>query len=562
METKGVVKEIGRTRIALVDRPSAMSFICSLNVSPREDSSRKVIRFSEEAMASHDTIDHVDTVVVPLLRGVLKPLGMAAGKWNVTLEPLEAAAAHELPVSMSGYSADLPLFLALLSASLRLPLRGDVVATGRFASSMGEVGLVKHIAEKLTAAQKHPQIHQFVCPSFGADGSLDALSPVEHERLSEALARARGRLRVSLVRGVDNLLSEVFDEEDLCLSSLHTGHFGRPTGVTEMETPAARAAHHLGNENEKRFWRSLGRAFEVQDRELGARLLTAFLEYSDARGAYPSGVGARVLHLLRALPPVLRKAMRGPLVPSSLCFSVLRHAQENDAEDAELLLRANRGQAWHVKGDLIDDSPPRMSGPTDDDEVYDRVWDAIIRQLSEDHIAETIDLAIDEACLSFNLSSGVVDSEEEFVEIITSYYLHLQAKTGVVYTPEACGFAYRDAVRLVEEAFHNEGGLKVAKLQGRQGTNGGLRTVIGKMTDTFKMQAHRDHFLLVLGTALEGKDEHAKVKLVKVFQRRFADLLPKDVVEADPQYIADHWSTIIRACAHYLDGLKSMIRKL
>ena len=562
METKGVVKEIGRTRIALVDRPLATAFICSLNVAPRNDSSREVIRFSEEATAAHDTIDHVDTVVVPLLTHVLRPLGMATGKWSVTLEPLEAAAAHELPVSMSGYSADLPLFLALLSASLRLPLRGDVVATGRFASSMGEVGLVKHIAEKLTAARKHPQIRQFVCPSFGTDGSLDALAPVEHDRLSEALARARGHLRVSFVRGVDSLVREVFDEEDLCISSLQTGYFSQPRELTETDTPASRAARHLVEENEKRFWQSLSRAFGVQDRELSAKLMTSFLGYYDARGAYPSGAGARVLHLLRSLPPVLRKAIRSPIVSPKVCLAVRRHAEEKDAEDAELLLHVNRGQAWNVKVGLIDETPARVSEPADDDEVYDRVWDAILRQFREDHFTGTIDWDIDQARLSFTLNSAVVRSDEEFVEIVTSYYLRLQSNTGVLYTPEASDKAYFDAVALVEEAFHKEGGLRAAQLQARQGTNGGLRTVIARMTETFKMKVHQDHFILMSGTALDGRDKDAKEKLVRAFLRKFGDLLPKDVAEADPKYIAEHWSTIVRACAQYLDRIKNMIRKL
>lgn len=561
METKGVVKEIGRTRVVLVDRPLARAFICSLNVAPRNDSSQEVVRFSGESVAAHHAIGHVDTVLVPLLQQVLKPLSIATGQWTVMLEPLEAAAVHELPVSVSGYSADLPLFLALLSASMRLPLRQDIVATGRFASSMGDVGLVKHIPEKLTAAREHPQVHHFVCPSFGVDGSLDALSPVERERLGEALARARGRLKVSFIRGVDDLVSEVFDEEDMCLSSLQTGHFGQPSGVTETDTPAGRAARHLGNESEKRFWHSLSRAFEVQDRALSARLMTLYLEHHDARGVYPSGFGARVLHLLRSLPPVLRKAMRG-LVPPGVCFAALRHAQDTDAEDAELLLRVSRGEVWRDVENNTTTLPPGESEPGPENDIYDRTWDAIVRQLSEDHIAATIDRPIDEACLSFNLDSAIVDSEEEFVEIVTSYYLRLQANTGVVYTTEGSDLAYRDAVDLVEDAFRNEGGLSAAKLQGRQGTNGGLRTVIGKMTDTFKTRAHRKHVILLLATALEGKDKDAQEKLVKAFQRRFGDLLPKDVAEADPKHIAKHWSTIVRACTHYLDGLKNTIRKL
>ena len=269
-----------------------------------------------------------------------------------------------------------------------------------------------------------------------------------------------------------------------------------------------------------------------------------------------------MLHLLRSLPPVLRKKMRGPIAPLENCLKVLRHAEEKDAEDAEFLLRANRGQAWAPEGDGAAGRPPRGSASAYDDKIYDRAWDAIIHQLGEDYVAEMIDRNIDQACLSFALDSAVVASEEQFVEIATSYYLRLRASTGVVYTVEASDSAYRDAIALVEDAFHDEGGLRAAQLQARHGTNGGLRTVIGKMTDTFKMKAHRDHSILVLGTALDGRDTDAQVRLVKVFQQRFGDLLPRDIVEADPEQIALHWSIIARACAHYLDGIKNTIRKL
>jgi hypothetical protein len=244
-----------------------------------------------------------------------------------------------------------------------------------------------------------------------------------------------------------------------------------------------------------------------------------------------------------------------------MCFAVVRYASETDAEDVQALLKANKGQTWLNEGE----SGPEQPGvPTAKLGGYDadQTLDAILNQLSEENVVKAAGRDIDNACVTFSTDSSVVPSAEAFTEVVTSFYIHLLSETGVLLTRINSSAAERDALRLVGEAFHKQGGLKGARLEAEIGVNGGLRAVLDAMADYYRAQAMENHIMFVLETALDDRDRPAKVALIRAFQRRFGRLLPPDIAQIEPEDLVAQWKVIARAYARSLDSLKNLIRRL
>ncbi|MBT4818842.1 MAG: hypothetical protein HON70_24250, partial [Lentisphaerae bacterium] len=135
---------------------------------------------------------HVARVVLPIVDAIGHALGLKRGSFELSATNIGAASAIDAGVRVGGMSADLPIFLAILSAYLELPLTDDVVSTGHIASKAGDVRTVGNIPAKLRAAIWAPRHHVFVCPDVDADCSVEALLHGEWEDATAALSEARG----------------------------------------------------------------------------------------------------------------------------------------------------------------------------------------------------------------------------------------------------------------------------------------------------------------------------------------------------------------------------------
>ncbi len=554
--------KIGRVPTLLVVQSDQRAFLCTVTAEHRENAGEQRVHFSGGAIIAPAVADHVVSVVVPLVEGVCRLLGESVSRWDIVYESIEAAAACETPLSVSGNSGDLSLFLVLLSSALQLPLRQDAVATGLFTSAAGGIGSVGSIPEKLHAAIADSRMRLFLHPPFGVDKSLDALVPDEYSRIEEAVADARRKaIRLTPVKDVADLVREVLDEESIVLSSLHKGYFDRGFDRISPDTPVTSAARHLLAGNQTRFWHCLGNALRSQEPERVSLLLSAYLQFHERKESYPSRVGAQLIQRLRTLPPVMRRALPKPLVPSSMCFAVARYAFETDTEDAQALLKANKGQTWLNEGESGPEDPEVPAAKLGGDDA-DQTLDAILNQLSGENVVKAAGRDIDNACVSFSTDSSLASSADAFTEVVTSFYLHLLSETGVLLTRINSSAAERDALRLVEQAFHKQGGLEGARREAEIGVNGGLRAVLDAMADYYRTQAVENHIMFVLETALDDRDRPAKVALIRAFLRRFEGLLPPDIAQTEPEDLVGQWKVIAHAYARSLDSLKNLIRRL
>ena len=146
---------------------------------------------------SDSAAQHITEIVVPIVDRILEGLRVPRKNFDISLVNLGATAIADIGLKTSGFSADVPAFLALLSAGLSIPLPQDMVTTVHVASTDGDIASVRAIPAKLAATQADPTIRRFVYPATAGDGSLPALSPGALRELEEAIVSAQECLRLA-----------------------------------------------------------------------------------------------------------------------------------------------------------------------------------------------------------------------------------------------------------------------------------------------------------------------------------------------------------------------------
>jgi len=279
------------------------------------------------AVFEEQAATHLRETVLAVVNQILEGLGLAKRSFDVPVVNLGAASAADLGLSISGFSADTAVALAMLSAALRMPLPQDVVTTGHVASPDGDIRPVRSIPAKLEAALQVPEVRTFIHPALDEDNSMQALSPAETERIAEAVVNAKGRIRLANVGDISGLLQEGVSEEGVVLASLRSGFF-EPAGRTAPQgSRVDDAVRFLSEGNDGRFWRVL-EAHLLEGRGAEARaLLLARSRYHVWRRQYPGGFGGRLLQLVRSLPPATRRLKTSfPLLAMGHCLAVCRFA--------------------------------------------------------------------------------------------------------------------------------------------------------------------------------------------------------------------------------------------
>jgi len=292
------------------------------------------VRFSE------DTQKHARATVLPLVHRIYRLLGLAPGGFEISAVNLAAASQLDLGLEISGFSADLPLSLAMLSARLHVPVPQEVMCTGHIASPDGDVRMVQNVPAKLDAARADTSIRRIILPPPDADASLASLAATERAEIVAATARAREGQEVSYVRDVAELLARVFPEDSVILAALAGGYFERRRGEKADAGPAGRVATFLAGSPD-RFYEALVSARMTDDTAPARELLQAWMDLHITRGRFPRGIGRALLGIVHTLPSsTLHGKLRWPLAPVSSCIVLTQHASSHDAQDVLELYEA------------------------------------------------------------------------------------------------------------------------------------------------------------------------------------------------------------------------------
>ena len=518
------------------------------------------INFTGSVAFEKSTVEHVKDTLIPIVDNILDSLGLARKDFMISAVTPGGVSISGLIAGITGFSADLPMLLAMLSAALNMPVADDIVSTGHIASSGGDIAAVKAIPAKISAALDDKSIRGFIYPALDRDRSLTALTPMEAQEAEVAVINAKGRLKMTAVNDISDLVQAVFTDEAIVLSSLQESFFAVDGPKRPVGNPISSAAGFLAEDNERRFWNVLEQYFHAAENERAKRLLLAYSQFHIRNKTYPKEFGRRLIQLLRSLPPGTRKGrIEFPVLPTLECVKLTQFADESDAEDIGLLYDAAQGKAIWTEPAIV--TRPKAAGDQIKDDKEQGLVDSIISQIDSTSLARAVGVPIDTARATYRLNSLTARSNEEFHDVITGFYLHLQRHMHSVSESVDMNRVRDDAVALVERTFADKGGVNAAMNEACDAIHGGMKFILDCLTEQFKTESQSRHVNRVLRDALGPLNRQAQVSFISALLKRLTPHLPQEIAAASPERFIDHYEIIVKAYVKSLDKINEVFRR-
>ncbi len=552
----------GHVRTVLVagTGPGAVAVLSDVIARANTGSGRRRLTFNGDASFTVSGRRHITRVVLPVVEELLRGLGLRRRCFELEVANIAAAAAREQTLEISGFSADAPVFLALLSAALNIGVPRAMVATGHVASRRGEIRAVRNLDVKLRAAADCGKVLDFVCPSLEGDASLSRLFPGTKDAYDAALCRAKASLVITTVTDVGDFVRHAFSDLQVVHGALTSGVFGRDVPDNAQDSPVGRSLLHLTRDLEDRFLVALEECLLGGAPGIAEKLLLARLRLQARRREYPSGLGVQAVALLRSLPPGLapKAPFRTPVL-TRLASKLAAYAADSDMDDFRLLLEAITWDCGE-RGVFRSSGTQQVVSPSGDRGVH--LLNELTEAISKQRLAEDVGLPLDSARASYVLPSATVESSDEFHHVIAAYYLHILRRTGSLLRPCAIDNAGPAALDLITEAFGGHGGIAGALAEGMSGVKGGMRWVLDRMTDEAKRQATEKRILHAFTSMVDPLGYEAKVEVVAALLRRCTGGLPADIAGEPPERFAKYCEVLAKTYAESLDQVRDVLRTM
>lgn len=552
---------IGRVKAVLVfgREPSTQAVISHVIARRLESRGHVRVRFSGTVQFSHAAKRHIRSTIVPIVDRILSGLQLPSYDFELSAVNLGAASALDVGMTISGFSADVAILAALLSAGLQIPIVDDSVVTGHIASGDGDIRVVKSLAAKVRAVEADGAVSHFLYPDLDQDQSLQTLSPAERQRAITAVMGVRDSLRTRAVRGIDEVIRALFTHANIVLASLKEGFFTAVVAC-QSDNPVARTIGLLAQDNSGRFWRVLQQCLFAGDNDRSKRLLEALVDFRIVRESYDSGLGAKLLDLLRCVPPAVRRLqIKFPLVDTARCLKLGAFAAPADHQDVLMLLDAVHGKGLAATPEAPVAEPATAAASEADYAAFD----AVVAQISEKAIARDLGVPLDSARGSFILDSSTVQSPDEFHEVLDAFYIHLHCwiscRTGESLD---AGRVRTEAIKLLETAFRNQGGEQAAYARARDGIQGGMRSVLDTIAEQCKRDRYTAHVQRTLCEAISAMDWDDRVAFMQAAMRRLGPFLPPELSDEPPERFVRQYEVIVQTYVESLDKLSQLFRTL
>jgi hypothetical protein len=518
------------------------------------------IRFFGGPSFSSETRKHILDVVMPAAKRILSNLNLPKTDFEISIVNFDVSSVHDVELSISGNSGDVSIFLAILSAGLQISVPEDAVFTGCIASVDGDIRMVKGIPAKVKAIIDNKRIQTFFHPMTNIDSSLDHLSPKEKEKIDDALIEAKSSLQIFGIRDLYDLVRKVYSDEQVVLASLIHGFYGIRIPILTKENVILKVVRFFTQFNEKRFWSVLENQL-ITGRGMDAgELLKTFIRFYIKRKKYPKDFGMGLIQLVHSLPPDVRhRKLAFPLIPVSECIRLSQFADEHQNEDVLLMFKSISGEKNYITSEI---EPGKQRNNFAKESQSNTLLKMVLLEINKDTLAKRIGLPIDSARATYIIDSVIIESYEEFFNLISSFYIHILRHTRKAVNPIDTDMAGAEGFALLERAFSNKGGFQAAVAEARNATNGGLRFVLDLMTEQFKKEQHQKHIIHVFKLALDPLDWQGKVNLMKSLLDRLKSHLPIEITSQPAERYAGHYEDIVEAYVQSMDQVKSIFRSI
>ena len=552
----------GRARTVLVfdTGNNTRAVISSVVAHVKDHTNGERISFTGPVTFDKSTVKHIRDTLTAIADNILSLLGLDKKNFEISVVNPGGVSVSDLSANVSGFSADVPVLLAMVSAALDIGIADDIVSTGHIASSDGDISIVKAIPAKISAASDDKSIRTFIYPALDNDRSIAVLTPVEMAKTEAAVINAKGRLKMAAVSTIGDLIKAVFTDEDIVLSALQKGFFSVDGSISSAGNPISAAAAFFSEENSRRFWDVLERYFHAGENQNARKLLLAYLQFHVQNKTYPKEFGRQLIQLLRSLPPGTRNGrIEFPVLPTLECVKLTQFACEADTGDIGLLYDAAQGKSIWTEPAITARS--KISGDQIEDDNDQLLVDSIVSQIDSTSLAKTVGVPIDTARATYRLDSLTVRSNEEFHDVISGFYLHLQRHMHSVSESVDTNRVRDDAVALVERTFADKGGVTAAMNEACDAIHGGMKFILDCLTEQFKTESQGRYVNRVIRDALGPLDRGAQISFISALLKRLSLHLPAEIAAASPERFIDHYEIIVKAYVKSLDKINEVFRR-
>ena len=496
-------------------------------------------------------INHIRNVLLPIVDNTARELGIDTPRstLELSLTNCGAASVRELETAIDGYSLDAAVYIATLSAMLKLPVPKDMAFSAHVASADGDLRSVSGLPAKLEALKSAADVRVLFHAPWDADASLRSLLPEEHDRTVATALSASRRLVLFPVTHVAELANAVFDDEALVLASLAHGyfHFTNEALHAQVISPTTEV---IASGSLDRLKAVLSRHLATGNVTSATTLLTAFARYYVHRGEYPRCFG-QWLHsvIVGASGSLLRLKNAFPLLPDDVALALQRFATSDDYSDIKLLRAALDGDKI-AAGSV--QTPATFAASTD----ASATLSSIVAELSERNLAGIIGAPLDRARAAFSIPSVCVEDVNDFNTLVCSLYSSLQRALGLC-ADGPNSYLEAEALRTLGRAYAREGGTDGAQAEAQTGTRGGMRAVLDRLADQYKRERKEAYVWCVLRVTVEDRSFAERCELAqKLLELLRSHGLGEDVKPQPAQMIGRLPELIL----HYVRALDALAR--
>ncbi|NUM53450.1 MAG: hypothetical protein HUU46_07390 [Candidatus Hydrogenedentes bacterium] len=548
---------VGRAKAVLTvgsgdDAVAAITEIIAVAVPPAEPN---MFRFRGTSRFDDATAAHYESVLAPIFRTIAKQLRIPVPSFELSVSNAEIAAMQDRTITVVGYSADLPVFLACISAMLGILIEEPLLATGHIGSRGGNIQMVSNLPAKLRAACGSPEVEAFVYPGIVTeDASLTEITPEEVTAATDAIRSAEDHLFLHAARDLDDLLRAAFSDYSLILSSLKHGYFDFEHTVS-ADVPGLCT---LTKSIEGRFWITLRNAFRDGETNVIKELLEARTRFHLHQRRYCPDFGRRLFELLAALPPVTRNTrVPFPLLPNSLLASLIKLVGPNGVTDVRYLLDAVAGDRFST----AEIFPHNEVTPSTRSTASERL-DAILGEIDVDYLWRKIGRSYDEARQTFHSDQIIAESTSNCIEVVGAFLNHTRLYTDTGVREIGRDAVLAEAVSVLGESFARLGGINSAYAEARTATRGGLRFVLNTVVDHMKLREMEKHINYVFAAGLSQLKVEEQVEVIAEFIQRLQPLLPEGTITGRPSDYVENARELIQVFARASSQVKQLVRAM
>jgi hypothetical protein len=179
--------------------------------------------------------------------------------------------------------------------------------------------------------------------------------------------------------------------------------------------------------------------------------------------------------------------------------------------------------------------------------------DQMLELLNERKIAREVSWAHNDARGAYTLPRTIVDSFDEFCEIIGDYYAYHFARCLGPGSYLSKRVAVQEAREIIEREYRREGGIEAAFRDARDGDNRGLLRHLDLICDAMRNREVERYVRHVFDALVAPVDWDRKVQLIREYIARCDASLAQDIDRNTPERYAADYQALVRA---YVEGLR------